>query len=54
MGHFVEQNRKSRNMRKKCKQAEQYKSKRTEEVQTRVGAIDVDQQKSIASKYYNK
>ena len=60
MGRSVEQKRKSRNLRKKRKRAERYKSKREEKVQTRVEAIvrvirkDFDQQKRIASKYYNK
>ena len=60
MGRSVEQKRKARNLRKKRKRAERYKSKREEKVQTRVEAIvrvirkDFDQQKRIASKYYNK
>jgi hypothetical protein len=60
MGRSVEQKRKSRNLRKKRKRAERYKSKREEDVQTRVEAIvrvirkDFDKQKRIASKYYNK
>ena len=60
MGRSVEQKRKARKLRKKRKRAERYKSKREEKVQTRVEAIvrvirkDFDQQKRIASKYYNK